>query len=201
MLLPALSKARAAAQNIKCTSNVKQMCLGAFIYANENDDYLPGGWQGGNTWSTSGAWNPTSGDVYAWWAEGLHHNWMYGVWKAGIDKSVFRCPGKSDGTTTGDANFANKDYMVGYTTPSRMWCQPLGGLKRASEQVMVLDSAIQMSYYACVPSPGWTPADFGLAFVGKDQHGSRCNLGFADGHAESVKGSTITNSADMFTNE
>ena len=28
MLLPALSKAKAAALNIKCVSNVKQLCLG-----------------------------------------------------------------------------------------------------------------------------------------------------------------------------
>ncbi len=41
MLLPALSKARAAAQRIKCTSNHKQIGLGFVMYAHDNSDELP----------------------------------------------------------------------------------------------------------------------------------------------------------------
>ena len=40
MLLPALSKARAAAQKIKCTNNLKQLCLITHMYAGDNDDYV-----------------------------------------------------------------------------------------------------------------------------------------------------------------
>jgi prepilin-type N-terminal cleavage/methylation domain-containing protein len=39
MLLPALSKARAAAQNIKCVSNMKQWGLGITMYSVDNDDW------------------------------------------------------------------------------------------------------------------------------------------------------------------
>ena len=42
MLLPALSKARAAAQQIKCINNLKQLGLQATMYAGENNDYLFG---------------------------------------------------------------------------------------------------------------------------------------------------------------
>ena len=38
MLLPALSKARAAAQTIKCKSNMKQIGLGYALYGNDWDD-------------------------------------------------------------------------------------------------------------------------------------------------------------------
>ena len=38
MLLPALSKARAAAQNAKCVSNLKQHGTCAIMYVNDNDD-------------------------------------------------------------------------------------------------------------------------------------------------------------------
>ena len=41
MLLPALSRARAAAQAIKCTSNLKQFGLATHSFANDNDDYVP----------------------------------------------------------------------------------------------------------------------------------------------------------------
>ena len=41
MLLPALSKARAAAQAIKCTSNVKQMVQGCTMYTLNDNSLLP----------------------------------------------------------------------------------------------------------------------------------------------------------------
>ena len=41
MLLPALSKAREKARAISCTSNLKQVQLGAILYGNDYDDYLP----------------------------------------------------------------------------------------------------------------------------------------------------------------
>ena len=42
MLLPALSKARAKAQAIKCISNLKQYALWFNLYATDNKDCLPG---------------------------------------------------------------------------------------------------------------------------------------------------------------
>ena len=199
MLLPALSKARQAAQSIKCVSNVKQMCLGANIYASENDNYLPGGWEGsGKTYSTSGVWVKASGDVYAWWAETHSCNWMYQVWKTGIDKGIFRCPSKScDTSGTGDANFRNPDYQVGYSTPSQFWVLNIGAAKRASQQVIVVDSNAQQSWYKCAPSPSWVPANQ-LDFSGT-MHGDKWSLGFMDGHAESQTHPDNT-STTMFTN-
>ncbi len=40
MLLPALSKARASAQSIKCLGNNKQMALGALMYATDNNEWV-----------------------------------------------------------------------------------------------------------------------------------------------------------------
>ncbi|WP_176011577.1 type II secretion system protein [Victivallis sp. Marseille-Q1083] len=40
MLLPALGKAKAAAQGIKCISNLKQIGLAARFYSNDFDDYV-----------------------------------------------------------------------------------------------------------------------------------------------------------------
>ena len=41
MLLPALSKARETAKQIKCTSNLKQCSLGGLMYANDYGDFIP----------------------------------------------------------------------------------------------------------------------------------------------------------------
>ncbi len=49
MLLPALSKARAAAQNIKCTSNLKQCLLVATMYGNDWNFWAMRTDAGGNT--------------------------------------------------------------------------------------------------------------------------------------------------------
>ena len=200
MLLPALSKARAAAQSIKCVSNVKQMCLGAFIYANDNDNHLPGAWQGGNNYTTSGPnWDPSQGDIHIWWADSVGDNWMYQVWKAGIDKTTFVCPGKSMNMSYGDANFKNTNYPVGYSAPSRFYGLDIGAAKRPSEQVMVLDSDIQQSFYRTLPAPGWSAGQVGFSV---SLHGDKWSLGFIDGHAEAQKGNTLSNTDyKMFSNE
>ena len=44
MLLPALSKAREKARSISCTSNVKQIALGANMYSDDYADFLPCAW-------------------------------------------------------------------------------------------------------------------------------------------------------------
>jgi prepilin-type N-terminal cleavage/methylation domain-containing protein/prepilin-type processing-associated H-X9-DG protein len=49
MLLPALNRARAQANSIKCLSNLKQIGLGMNFYANDNKGLLPVGWFHGTT--------------------------------------------------------------------------------------------------------------------------------------------------------
>jgi prepilin-type N-terminal cleavage/methylation domain-containing protein len=44
MLLPALSRAKEQAQSALCLNNLKQIGLAAFLYADENSDYVPYAW-------------------------------------------------------------------------------------------------------------------------------------------------------------
>src|SRR5258708_14002129 len=41
ILLPALSKARKAAQEVKCLNNIRQLCLGMVMYADSQRGRLP----------------------------------------------------------------------------------------------------------------------------------------------------------------
>ncbi len=41
LLLPALSRSKAAAKRIHCVGNVKQLALATHLYANDNSDWLP----------------------------------------------------------------------------------------------------------------------------------------------------------------
>jgi prepilin-type N-terminal cleavage/methylation domain-containing protein len=41
-LLPALNKARQAANAVACASNIRQICMGMIMYANENKGIIPG---------------------------------------------------------------------------------------------------------------------------------------------------------------
>ena len=44
ILLPALSKARRAAQTVQCAAQMRQLALAAVMYANANHDYFPPAW-------------------------------------------------------------------------------------------------------------------------------------------------------------
>jgi len=60
MLLPALAKAKARAQNIRCVNNLKQMALANRMYADDfSDHFAPPNWDGGNTGNPAGwLYNP-----------------------------------------------------------------------------------------------------------------------------------------------
>ena len=207
MLLPALSKARAAAQRIKCTSNVKQMTTGAAIYATENDSYLPGSWKGSNAVGTSSAafGSGDSGDALAaskndikdWWKAANNQNWMKQIEDAGVGRAVFKCPSTS--FSPWETN--DPDIGVSYSTPADFYVMNTGAAKRATKQVIVLDWGACKDYYPTHPNTdcGNTSVDFSATI-----HGDTFNCGFIDGHAEAVKGTTLKGSGsydtDYFTN-
>ncbi len=104
MLLPALSKARAAAQAIKCTNNQKQMSLITHMYINDNDDYVPGCW---NYMSTVSGY----GDI-TWWGPAIAE---YAGLKLGASVSendvkklpIFHCPSSNE--------------VLGYMSPGTLY--------------------------------------------------------------------------------
>ncbi len=187
MLLPALSKARAAAQRIKCTSNVKQMTTGAAIYATEYDSYLPGSWTGSNAISTGGVgWSISDAancsDIREWWDSAHGQNWMKQVWDVGVAKEIFRCPA----TTYTAWALGTINEAVSYRTPADFFVLNTGAAKRATQQIIVMDAGMCTTYYATTPN-----VNSGAWALPATVHEDKVNCGYIDGHAETQKISDV----------
>lgn len=98
ILLPSLSRAREAANSIKCSANLRQLGLAAFMYAEENRERLPPAWQDANNYLI--AIGQDSPEARAHWRTDWQFRLMPYVGKATggpvvVDErnlGVFNCP-------------------------------------------------------------------------------------------------------------
>ena len=90
MLLPALSRAKAKAQAIKCVSNEKQIVLSLKMYADDNTDLYPAhaGWGdfGGKFWTNANV----SGNASSYGGRTRETNRPVNKYAGSVE--VFRCP-------------------------------------------------------------------------------------------------------------
>jgi len=96
MLLPSLSRARAAAQGIKCLSNSKQLGTYVVMYSAENNEYFPTSYRYRN--------GTDSGNGYVHWS-GLVTG--HDISSTPFDDAVFSCPSFSpdDATVAGNGGW------------------------------------------------------------------------------------------------
>lgn len=78
LLLPSLSRAKTAAQSVKCQSNLRQIGLATALYVADFGAY------------SRGLWLPLNADPVGYWA-GLLQPYVQG----GLSSDVYRCPGNS----------------------------------------------------------------------------------------------------------
>ena len=117
MLLPALSKAKGKAAQIRCLSNTKQLGLGFIMYLDDNRSIFPGcgsratyGFHKEDWiyWRVSAGYPPVSQSPIT---QGLGH----------IDTNLFRCPVDRDDSEriieTGAAGSDPGPYLYSYTVP------------------------------------------------------------------------------------
>src|SRR5260221_121780 len=76
LLLPGLSRAKSAAQSVKCRSNLHQIGLATARYGSDFGSY-PRGW-----------WSPTNADPFGFWADQLRR-YLPPAWTS----DLYRCPG------------------------------------------------------------------------------------------------------------
>lgn len=175
MLLPALSKARAAAQKTACLSNLKQIG-NYFMFYSQHNEYMPPHNIGGYTWAA------TLRDV------------------EGMDKAkLVYCPSDTD-SLRNHATFAKEKSwsMMGYGY--NYWAYAILGkwssVKQPARIFLVADAgdfivkpanavAFGQSGYDTISFPEScdTTKDEELRF----RHGKCCNAVFFDGHVESCE--------------
>jgi prepilin-type N-terminal cleavage/methylation domain-containing protein/prepilin-type processing-associated H-X9-DG protein len=195
MLLPALSKAKAKAHAIQCTGNVRQLSLATQMYAMDNSDKLPntGQNQDPDRWIPSIKPYIGTGDTNASTTQG----------------GVFICPTLR--VLLRDAGIAEygRHYAVSEKLDYADDAMSLPGFRKMAQarnasRTLLLGDACRNpfpppqtgTYYriecwGAIPGSQRASQSGVLELSALPLHNQRANLGFIDGHVESLKTNTI----------
>ncbi len=158
ILLPALSSARLSAQNVACSSNLRQWGLGFAMYTDDYNGWLPWGWGSGSdpVW----CYVSVMGKYLA--AVGSSYDYPAGWGREIISNGIAVCPADAEAKANG-VNINGKHYGRSYsynnkiTTPGR---PVYDGVKFKSfeykDKLAVLADANNIKpSWAGIFSPGW----------------------------------------------
>ena len=196
MLLPALNKARQAAQSAACLSNLRQLGIGYALYVNENNGYLPYYYY---------RETPVSSVTWYWTYIANALGTRDATSKTKLPK-VFSCPTVNGAMDYGHNIYMNRPSMTGigirqFSGATLLETPPLKitKVKRKNERILNGDtwnangSVDTLTVY--VYNPGSVPASNFVEWktyppVSSDplRHGGRryANYLYFDGHAASV---------------
>lgn len=196
LLLPALSRAKVKAQGLYCLNNLKTMQLAWRMYADDNNDWIPG-----NLWSQKGSFNWVSG-----WLDFTDNNpdntntlllldpqyAQLGRYTA--TAAAYKCPAdritvRNGGVSRPRVRSISMNGWMGPNAPA--WNSGYTTFAKTvqivtpspSEALVFLDEredSIDDSYYAInMDQSAWELVNFPGSF-----HNGAGGLTFADGHAE-----------------
>jgi prepilin-type N-terminal cleavage/methylation domain-containing protein/prepilin-type processing-associated H-X9-DG protein len=219
MLLPALAKAKAKAQQTYCLNSMKQIGLGVQLYLGDNSDTYPG-----NANLSGGVTQP---EDWIYWRNvapyPLSKSPIFVTIGVGANTNLFRCPMDPDSalrTTAYPASYSMTSFdppatgqhnIHGVTSsivaggPNDLFKQ--NGIRNASNKLLIAEEAATSSLKD-VPVAGAATIDDGrfvpttrgsgyttvLNFL-TVRHGGKSNAGFCDGHSETVYWYVATNPA------
>ncbi len=188
MLLPALAKARAAAQRTKCVSNLKQIAVGQHMYAGDNVDRPP--------LTTEGP--ETSGRFWVWFLS----NYVGGPYKPGnpitecYTLKIYHCPSNGKSGLEGCLTYSQSQYFGGNGDGflGKFDYIPLSAWKDPSGKIAVAETNFNSRGMSLVlvNMPGYQYNDDGFWYgtvVNVDRHQGLCNVIWVDGHVSGERNS------------
>lgn len=203
MLLPALAKAKTKAQGIQCMNNLKQLQLGWFMYAGDNDDRIArtGGLDAAALVAAVPDTRTDPGDQYNQWVYGdvtrsadlrlIELGLIYPYVKTA---AIYKCPadrntfGRAPGTPTIRSMSMNcwMNPISKWASDNRVFRKLADIIRPAPSDCWVLIDenpfSINDGFFVCDPSnPDQWPD------VPATYHNGAGGLSFADGHAEIKK--------------
>ncbi len=206
ILLPALSKARDAAQNLQCMNNQRQITLAWSTYSLDSSDWICGN----NNWNYPNSpyfyyrsfWGPTSSASIDFWPYMLRSNLNasnIGAGRTGalpdnLKNGILHCPEMvAAPTNTGNVQYAMCEYFMG----GRSWNAFQRAPNRTREllypgkQVVFVDTVTPPANVAG-NSSFW---DANISYLGFRHLSGNLNASFVDGHVETLSRDFILNTA------
>ncbi len=170
MLLPALSKAKAKAQQASCINNLKQLGLATVMYCTDNAEMLPRVKFGADC-NASARWHGLA---------------PHGIFDYAGDAKIFQCPARpsvggycSNALDTQRARLSGSSYAFGCGLQRDGWLKSTS-IIRPSAMYMIGDSAGVNYWRPCNNTSG---CDTGIMAP----HNDMTDVAFVDGHAEGLK--------------
>jgi prepilin-type N-terminal cleavage/methylation domain-containing protein len=216
MLLPALAKAKAKAQNINCMSNLRQLTLSWTLYSHDNNDKLvlnwlgdTRAWIGGNVAAMPGATNlndikegklyqySSSGDIYRCPTDVKVPSGLVSALKGKRRVRSYSMCGRMGGADDTDASrygTSSTTWVLGTGYPMRKQMTDIVNPGPTKAFVFIEESyfTIDDGYFA-VKAPGITTWQNSPTV----RHAQAGELSFADGHAEIWKWQYLRKEQDL----
>lgn len=201
MLLPALAKAKAKAQQIKCVSNLKQLQLGWQLYLGDNNDVMVPNAPLGGTPNKSWCYGSTEG----WGMEDANTNSI--IYKTSIlapflgdQLGVYKCPADTIPSANGDRirTYSMNSQVGNLYTYATTRAYNSAALAYIKMNEIYNCPGPSMTFVFCEENmcsmnDGYLQVDHGRANfpdVPGSYHVWNCGFSFADGHAELRKWAT-----------
>lgn len=213
MMLPALAKAKEAGRTAKCKSNLRQICMGMLMYAEDNRDVLP--WAGGVDRNLQPDWvwgghqmsNPLDRTQWkrSYWAfhaeSGSIFNYTTGLKRVAPrpgrndtdwyerTHDVYRCPSTGELGRSRRVNFSmnawlDRDRQLRSGRVGSEGVQLLK-VKKPVTKLLVLDESPETMHNASF-FPGGSASRGNFTY-----HNGKINMGFMDGHVDIVRHQTV----------
>ena len=180
ILFPVFARAREKARQTSCLANIKQLVLGANMYAQDYDETLP-----------PGAFSADSS-----WGDANDTSWRMMILPYVKNVQIFQCPSKKMTTSPFDGsllldgaqnagygfNYAHWGGAVAGRNPSG---KSLGEADDASAVILLVESTGTL-YVGLDNGHGWVRTDEAAT-----RHNGGQNCGFIDGHAKWLKSNVL----------